>query len=76
MKLKQPELPMKPLNQMYDGRFRYEICVDEDTHWTLVSLGASNRMQHEDYAEQILMEYAQIALRRAEEELEESENDN
>lgn len=65
MKLKpmQTELP-KYFNQTHDGRFRYEVYVDEDMHWALVALAAGNRMHHEEYAEQILTEYAQLALDR------------
>lgn len=65
-----------PLNQMHDGRFRYEIYLEEDIHWTLVSLAAGNRMHQEDYAEQILTEYATIAMNRANESLEETNDDN
>lgn len=52
------------MNQMHDGRFRYEIYLDEDSHWTLVSLAAGNRMHQEEYVEQILTEYANLALHR------------
>lgn len=61
---------------MYDGSFRYEVCLDENVHWVLVALGAGNRMHHEEYAKQILTEYADVALNRANKELKETTDDN
>lgn len=33
---------------------RYDLELDEDTHWGLVKLAAEIRMHQEDYAEQVL----------------------
>jgi hypothetical protein len=49
---------------MSDGRYRYDVYVEEDVHWALVALGARSKMRQEDYVEQILMEYACIAMKR------------
>jgi len=55
---------MIALNVTSDGKFRYEVEVDPDTHWTLVVLGAGNRMHVEDYVELVLNEYVQTVLDR------------
>ena len=36
---------------------RYDLEIDDDTHWALVKLGAEYKMHHEDYAEQALKSY-------------------
>jgi hypothetical protein len=54
----------KTMDQMSDGRYRYDVYVEEDVHWALVALGARSKMHQEDYVEQILMEYACIAMKR------------
>ena len=43
---------------------RYELYLDEDTHWNLVALGARSKMHFEDYAELVLTEYIQTFLER------------
>lgn len=55
---------MMPLNMTSDGKFRYEVELDPDTHWTLIALGARNRMHVEDYIELVLNEYVQTVLDR------------
>ena len=52
------------MDQTSDGRYRYDIYLDEDVHWALVALGARNKMHQEDYAEEVLTEYVALALRR------------
>jgi len=49
--------------------FRYEIQLPEDVHWTLVGLGAANKMDYETYAEEVLLEYGSLAIARASEQL-------
>jgi len=45
-----------------NGKYRYDIEVDEDTHWTLVKLAAELRMHQEDYAEQLLKSHCETQL--------------
>lgn len=45
-------------NQMH----RYDLELDEDTHWAFVKLGAELKMHQEDYAEKILKEHAKHEL--------------
>ena len=33
---------------------RYDLEIDNDTHWALVKLGAEHQMHYEEYAEQVL----------------------
>lgn len=33
---------------------RYDLEIDDDTHWALVKLGAEYKMHYETYAEQVL----------------------
>lgn len=33
---------------------RYDLDVDDDTHWALVKLGAEIKMHYEQYAEEVL----------------------
>lgn len=47
-----------------NGKYRYDIEVDEDTHWMLVKLGAEIRMHQEDYAEQLLKAHCKEQLNR------------
>ena len=49
--------------------YRYEIQLPEDVHWTLVGLGAANKMDYETYAEEVLLEYGSLAIARASEQL-------
>lgn len=55
---------MIPLNMTSNGKVRYEVEVGPDTHWTLVALGARNRMHAEDYIEFVLNEYVRTVLDR------------
>lgn len=45
-----------------NGKYRYDIEVDEDTHWMLVKLGAEIRIHQEDYAEQLLKSHCEAQL--------------
>lgn len=36
---------------------RYDIEIDDDTHWELVRIAAKNKQHHEDFVEQILVEF-------------------
>ena len=52
---------------------RYDIEVDDDTHWALVSIAAKNKLHQEDFVEQLLVEFvaehrAAMALRKGMEE--------
>lgn len=37
-----------------NGKYHYDIEVDEGTHWALVKLAAEICMHQEDYVEQLL----------------------
>ncbi len=39
-------------------KHRYDIEVDEDTHWELVRMAATKRQHQEDYVEQLLVKLA------------------
>ena len=48
---------------------RYDIEVDEDTHWELVRIAARQKLHQEDFVEQLLVEFvaehrAALALRK------------
>lgn len=45
-----------------NGKYRYDIEVDEETHWILVKLGAEIRMHQEDYAEHLLRSHCEAYL--------------
>ena len=50
-------------------KLRYDIGVDDDTHWALVSIAAKNKLHQEDFVEQLLVEFvaehrAAMALRK------------
>ena len=52
---------------------RYDIEVDDDTHWELVRIAAKQRLHQEDFVEQLLVEFvaehrAAMALRKGMEE--------
>lgn len=52
---------------------RYDIEVDEDTHWELVRIAAKQKLHQEDFVEQLLVEFvaehrAAMALRKGIEE--------
>ena len=54
-------------------KLRYDIGVDDDTHWALVSIAAKNKLHQEDFVEQLLVEFvaehrAAMALRKGIEE--------
>ena len=54
-------------------KLRYDIEVDDDTHWALVSIAAKNKLHQEDFVEQLLVEFvaehrAAMALRKGIEE--------
>ena len=36
---------------------RYDIEVDDDTHWALVSIAAKQKLHQEDFVEQLLNEF-------------------
>lgn len=38
-------------------KLRYDIGVDDDTHWALVSIAAKNKLHQEDFVEQLLVEF-------------------
>ena len=52
---------------------RYDIEVDDDTHWELVRIAAKQKLHQEDFVEQLLVEFvaehrAAMALRKSIEE--------
>lgn len=52
---------------------RYDIEVDDDTHWELVRIAAKQKLHQEDFVEQLLVEFvaehrAAMALRKGIEE--------
>lgn len=52
---------------------RYDIEVDDDTHWELVRIAARQKLHQEDFIEQLLVEFvaehrAAMALRKGIEE--------
>ena len=54
-------------------KLRYDIGVDDDTHWALVSIAAKNKLHQEDFVEQLLVEFvaehrAAMALKKGIEE--------
>ena len=44
-------------------KLRYDIGVDDDTHWALVSIAAKNKLHQEDFVEHLLVEF--VAEHRA-----------
>ena len=36
---------------------RYDIEVDDDTHWELVRIAAKQKLHQEDFVEQLLVEF-------------------
>lgn len=64
-----------PMNSTKSKMYRYDIEVPEDIHWTLVGLAAANKMDHETYVEEVLVEYGGIAIARAATELGEQTED-
>ena len=51
--------PVEPTKR----KLRYDIEVDDDTHWALVSIAAKNKLHQEDFVEQLLVEF--VAEHRA-----------
>ena len=47
-----------------NGKRRLDLEVDEDTYWNLVKLGAEIQMDHESYAENILIGHVETELNR------------
>jgi hypothetical protein len=52
---------------------RYDIEIDDDTHWELVRIAAKQKLHQEDFVEQLLVEFvaehrAAMALRKGIEE--------
>ena len=46
-----------------EPRRRYDIEVDDDTHWELVRIAAKQKLHQEDFVEQLLVEF--VAEHRA-----------
>lgn len=42
------------LKTMDNKLHRYDLEVDDNTHWTLVRIGAEHKMHYEQYAEEVL----------------------
>lgn len=47
-----------------NGKRRLDLEVDEDTYWNLVKLAAEIKMDHETYAEHILIGHVETELDR------------
>ncbi len=47
-----------------NGKRRLDLEIDEDTYWTLVKLAAEIKMDHETYAENVLLGYVETELDR------------
>ena len=41
---------------------RYDLEIDDDTHWALVKLGAECKMHYENYAEHVLKTHVKQLL--------------
>jgi len=50
--------------QLHNGKRTMHLEVDEDTYWNLVKLGADIQMDHESYAEHILIGHVETELDR------------
>lgn len=62
-----------PKVESTEPRRRYDIEVDDDTHWELVRIAAKQKLHQEDFVEQLLVEFvaehrAAMALRKGIEE--------
>jgi hypothetical protein len=42
----------------------YHLEIPDDIHWILVALGAGSKQHQEDYAEQVLIDYAVLCYER------------
>ena len=51
-----------PYTAMSKTTERYDLELDQDTHWGLVKLGAELRMHAESYAEEILKAHVENEL--------------
>lgn len=47
---------------MTNEMHRYDLELDEDTHWALVKLGAELKMHQENYAEEVLKAHVEHEL--------------
>lgn len=47
-----------------NGKRKLDIELDENTYWSLVMLGAELQMDHETYAEHILIGHVETELDR------------
>jgi len=52
----------QPYTTMSKTTERYDLELDQDTHWGLVKLGAELRMHAESYAEEILKAHVEHEL--------------
>ena len=50
---KQTMEPVKPVDKVH----RYDIEVNDDTHWALVRIAAKQKLHQEDFVEQLLVEF-------------------
>jgi hypothetical protein len=59
------ELLEKPMETKTTKEFHtYHLEIPDDIHWILVALGAGSRQHQEDYAEQVLIDYAVLCYDR------------
>ena len=59
------ELFDKPIETKATTEFHtYHLEIPDDIHWILVALGAGSRQHQEDYAEQVLINYAVLCYER------------
>lgn len=52
----------QPYTTMSKTTERYDLELDQDTHWGLVKLGAELRMHAESYAEEVLKAHVEHEL--------------
>ena len=50
---KQTMEPVKPVDKVH----RYDIEVNDDTHWALVRIAAKQKLHQEDFVEHLLVEF-------------------
>jgi hypothetical protein len=59
------ELLDKPIENKVPAQFHtYHLEIPDDIHWILVALGAGSKQHQEDYAEQVLIDYAVLCYDR------------
>ena len=59
------ELLEKPMETKTTEEFHtYHLEIPDDIHWILVALGAGSKQHQEDYAEQVLIDYAVLCYDR------------